>query len=626
MWKESRKATIRLFKASSPPGRSSRNHRLFSHCTENPERGRAHGHAAEPRKRGTRTRVTMATSPARQCVGLALLCVQVWLSESGSARVSAEEDVLQPYTRGHGPSHSHLHVRECQPVVHGRTTHETWPSGGRGSLPLAQSSAFISHMPGSPGGSRWVHGHMTVVHDPLRTLSVLEPGGPGGCERSHRVTVEDTAEAAGCLYALNAGFFNTSSNQCLGNVVSDGRMVQDSMGVQNAQFGIREDGSLVFGYLSRDDVLDQSNPFVQLVSGVVWLLRNGEVYINQSLTAECDKTQEKEMFRGFVDVLSARTVVGHDADGNLILFHVDGQTERRGMNLWEVADFLKNSGVINAVNLDGGGSSSFVMNGALVSYPPDQCKSDSRWRCARRVSTVLCVHPRRCRPPDCGGHGDCVDGRCRCREGWQGAACDALVCQPPECGAHGVCTAGGCVCAVGWTGLKCSQECLPGYYGDGCRHTCMCFNGASCNHISGRCTCPPGFHGNACEQVCPPGFFGLACAQRCQCEDQCPCDPETGSCAAGGGSRFSRAGQCLAKRMFTVWMREQDVSRCKAAFLSERTWLIISVTLASLLLIRLGLHLVGATWRWLLLGYSYSHVPLSDSNAKVLSVRLPQLH
>lgn len=45
-------------------------------------------------------------------------------------------------------------------------------------------------------------------------------------------------------------------------------------------------------YLSQDEVLDQSNPFVQLVSGVVWLLRNGEVYINQSLTAECDKTQE----------------------------------------------------------------------------------------------------------------------------------------------------------------------------------------------------------------------------------------------------------------------------------------------------------------------------------------------
>lgn len=37
-----------------------------------------------------------------------------------------------------------------------------------------------------------------------------------------------------------------------------------------------------------------------------------------------------EVFRDFVDVLSARTVVGHDADGNLVLFHVEGKTLERG--------------------------------------------------------------------------------------------------------------------------------------------------------------------------------------------------------------------------------------------------------------------------------------------------------
>lgn len=90
-------------------------------------------------------------------------------------------------------------------------------------------------------------GHMAMVHDPLRTLSVLEPGRPGGCGVHHRARVEETAAAAGCLYALNAGFFDTKTSECLGNVVSDGRMVRDSGGVQNAQFGIRKDGTLVFG-------------------------------------------------------------------------------------------------------------------------------------------------------------------------------------------------------------------------------------------------------------------------------------------------------------------------------------------------------------------------------------------
>lgn len=39
-------------------------------------------------------------------------------------------------------------------------------------------------------------------------------------------------------------------------------------------------------------MLAKENPFVQLVSGVVWLLRNGEVYVNQSSAVECNETQE----------------------------------------------------------------------------------------------------------------------------------------------------------------------------------------------------------------------------------------------------------------------------------------------------------------------------------------------
>lgn len=50
--------------------------------------------------------------------------------------------------------------------------------------------------------------------------------------------------------------------------------------------------SSVCRYLSEEDVVDQVNPFVQLISGVVWLLRAGEIYIDESIQAECDKTQE----------------------------------------------------------------------------------------------------------------------------------------------------------------------------------------------------------------------------------------------------------------------------------------------------------------------------------------------
>uniref|UniRef100_A0A8C9Z4M8 N-acetylglucosamine-1-phosphodiester alpha-N-acetylglucosaminidase n=1 Tax=Sander lucioperca TaxID=283035 RepID=A0A8C9Z4M8_SANLU len=547
-----------------------------------------------------------------------LLWLWVRLSETENTRVSVGDDILQPYAHGHGPSHSHRHVRDCQSVVHGNSTYESQPPNHHSGLPVAESTVFVSDVSGS---SRMVYGHITAVQDPLRTLSVLEPGGPGGCGMKQRVSVEETAEAAGCLYAQNAGFFSTSTGRCLGNVVSDGRMVQDSGGVQNAQFGIRKDGTLVFGYLSQEDVLDQSNPFVQLVSGVVWLLRNGEVYINQSLKAECDKTQETGNFQTFVDVVSARTAVGHDAEGKLILFHIDGQTGVRGMNLWEVAESLKSYGVINAINLDGGGSSTYVTDGSLASYPSDHCVPDSRWRCARPVSTVLCVHQRRCQPENCNGHGDCVDGRCRCHQGWEGKECDSLVCQPPACGPHGVCTAGGCVCDAGWRGKNCSQECLPGFYGDGCNQTCACFNGGSCDPVHGRCACPSGFHGDTCEQVCPLGFFGPSCAQACRCDDLCTCDPQTGSCNATlqGETNYTlhRAGHCLAKQMFTLWRRDEEAHR-EQPLLTERSWLLITSALASLLSASLLLHFVRACRSAAAAHFperrDYSYVPLADIN------------
>ncbi|XP_068585971.1 N-acetylglucosamine-1-phosphodiester alpha-N-acetylglucosaminidase-like isoform X2 [Cebidichthys violaceus] len=540
----------------------------------------------------------MAAASVKYPLVWLLLLLFVRLSETNNTRVSLDDDVMLPYAHGHahGPAHSHRHVRDCQPAVHGNSTHESRPpSGNHGGLPVAESRVFVSDVPGS---SRRVYGHVTVVRDPLRTVSVLEPGGPGGCGMKQRATVEETAgSTAGCLYAQNAGFFNTETHECLGNVVSDGRMVRDSGGVQNAQFGIRRDGSLVFGYLSQEDVLDQSNPFVQLVSGVVWLLRNGEVYINQSLEAECDETQETGKFRTFVDVVSARTAVGHDAEGHLVLFHIDGQTGVRGMTLWEVAESLKSYGVVNAINLDGGGSSTYVADGSLASYPSDHCKSDSRWRCARPVSTVLCVHRRRCQPADCSRHGDCEDGRCRCREGWRGAGCDSLVCRPPACGRHGVCTADGCVCDAGWRGKNCSQECLPGFFGDGCNQTCSCVNGGSCDPVNGRCTCTSGFHGAACERVCPLGFYGPSCARECRCDDQCPCDPQTGSCntTLRGETNHTlyRAGHCLAEQMFTRWRRDEEAHR-EQPHLTERTWLMITFSLSSLLAASLLLHLVRA--------------------------------
>ncbi|XP_036876805.2 N-acetylglucosamine-1-phosphodiester alpha-N-acetylglucosaminidase isoform X3 [Manis javanica] len=379
---------------------------------------------------------------------LAVFCFLRPASGGLSPGPSRDDDLLVPYPRTRARS-----ARDCTRVRAGSREHESWPPSP--ATPGARSPAvrtFVSHFV-----DRAVSGHLTRAAEPLRAFSVLEPGGPGGCASRRRATVEETVGAAGCCVAQNGGFFRMDTGECLGNVVSDGRRVSSAGGLQNAQFGIRRDGTLVTGYLSEEEVLDTENAFVQLLSGVVWLIRNGSVYINESQAAECDETQETGSFTKFVNVISARTAVGHDRKGQLVLFHADGQTEQRGINLWEMAEFLLKQDVVNAINLDGGGSATFVLNGTLASYPSDHCQ-DSMWRCPRRVSTVVCIHEPRCQPPDCNGRGTCVEGHCQCTgRFWRGAACDRLDCGPSNCSQHGLCSETGCRCEAGWTGSSCSE-------------------------------------------------------------------------------------------------------------------------------------------------------------------------
>lgn len=156
-----------------------------------------------------------------------------------SRRVSSDDDLLLPYPLGRRrPS------RDCALVRAGRPEQESWPPPPTtpGASHRAAVLTFVSQFEG-----REVAGHLTRVADPLRTFSVLEPGGPGGCAQRRRTTVEDTAVPAGCRVAQNGGFFRMSTGECLGNVVSDGRLVSSSGGLQNAQFGIRRDGTLVTG-------------------------------------------------------------------------------------------------------------------------------------------------------------------------------------------------------------------------------------------------------------------------------------------------------------------------------------------------------------------------------------------
>jgi exopolysaccharide biosynthesis protein len=69
-----------------------------------------------------------------------------------------------------------------------------------------------------------------------------------------------------------------------------------------------------------------------------------------------------------------RTIVGWTASGEVLLVTVDGRQSglSDGMTLGEAADLMIGLGATEAINLDGGGSTTFVVRGAVANHPSDR--------------------------------------------------------------------------------------------------------------------------------------------------------------------------------------------------------------------------------------------------------------
>jgi hypothetical protein len=92
--------------------------------------------------------------------------------------------------------------------------------------------------------------------------------------------------------------------------------------------------------------------------------------------------------RSFTDRRHPRTAIGVLADGRIVVLVVDGRSPYHslGMTLMELALELRRLGAIDALNLDGGGSTTMVVNGRVINLPSDENGE-------RAVGSVLVVLP-----------------------------------------------------------------------------------------------------------------------------------------------------------------------------------------------------------------------------------------
>ena len=202
---------------------------------------------------------------------------------------------------------------------------------------------------------------------------------PGKRQRTSRA-----AEEAGALAAINGSFYNTRPpyNSACYLKINDEVIFERS-----GKMGDRDGGAVLIDDRGRVSV-EQGDP-----DDPQWVSTRTEPSIIGSGPMMLQDGQRIDMGTGaFVTLRHPRTAIG--TSGNKVyLVTVDGRSKGNslGVNLNELANILKWLGAENALNLDGGGSTTMYIEGqpenGIVNRPCDNQKFDRQGE--RRVSNSL---------------------------------------------------------------------------------------------------------------------------------------------------------------------------------------------------------------------------------------------
>jgi len=222
-------------------------------------------------------------------------------------------------------------------------------------------------------------------------LSIAAAVDADGVETSSEIAARTAARVV-----LNGGYFRMGEDPMrhVGLLMVDGEIVEPAVDsvlrdgeryyLARGTLGFLEDGSPDIAWVSsRDGVLYEwddpppntaETPITELeFEGLAtWPARHavaaGPVLVMEGVER---LTIDAEVFFGTtIPDVHPRTAAGVTVEGDLIVVVVDGrQRDSRGVSLVELAEIMLGLGSVEAVNLDGGGSSTLVVDGVLVNRP-----------------------------------------------------------------------------------------------------------------------------------------------------------------------------------------------------------------------------------------------------------------
>lgn len=113
------------------------------------------------------------------------------------------------------------------------------------------------------------------------------------------------------------------------------------------------------------------NRQTSVINGGPLLVRAGRLDVTQKADG-MNQVHNPSFDYGWVLQRNPRTFAGTDARGRTLLVTVDGrQLDQLGLSIPETAQVAKALGMVEAMNLDGGGSTAMALGGRLVTSPSD---------------------------------------------------------------------------------------------------------------------------------------------------------------------------------------------------------------------------------------------------------------
>ena len=186
-------------------------------------------------------------------------------------------------------------------------------------------------------------------------------------------TTSDMAANNNAVLAINGDYYGARQS---GYVIRNGKLYRDTSGNRDALV-IQKNGE--FKFVSESDTSASEllqDGALQVFSFGPVLLNNGEISVGEN-----DEV-------GMAMASNPRTAIGYLGNNHYVFVVSDGRTsESAGLSLYELASFMKELGVKDAYNLDGGGSSTMVFKGEIINNPTTSGRSGEE----RAVSDIVYI-------------------------------------------------------------------------------------------------------------------------------------------------------------------------------------------------------------------------------------------